>query len=447
MKKNTSVLIDHSFENKNSTVIHIPDEPYTSHTSGVLSISVGKPIVCRPQPGSMLEGLAGIVPRPHADASAPAAAFFSYAVDIPESEAMFSYLRSLMTRLDAEKFSGCEPHYAQVCSRLAAKGETCETMRAVLRKAKRLDYLAATAGGGVKSIPGMVADIFKNPIPEHFKKTDSIRIELSETAKVAATFAGVEQASDVGGGQLLSLGLVPIDDGDRYYLAPNRNKLVEPVRQVMEAMSPNIINKAWQKFMLGQTATVRNALVVIPFRSIIEKSVANGVRIPLGMLQDFLYYYIEYSARRFGPLWLLGRSDWEGEYDKLKQVSAGDLTADIARKIAMLPVDSIRFYRVMLAKLISPGKLAESALGVAGPVAASIVRALVKSRIEAVGGQSGLADAAGKIAALPVRSLANGAGFAIEEPVDAGARKLSEWADMKLPPIACRNTDGERNRE
>ncbi|WP_157672247.1 hypothetical protein [Chelatococcus sp. GW1] len=338
----------------------------------------------------------------------------SVAIDIPEEQVIGSWLASSVPQeLDEDVRAALGLHLEGVSRRLTEKGERLEDIRALALKALRRDVLTAAACGAVNAVPAMTAGWAADFTPNFFAEAEKLGNPLGKAAATAAQAGAFEHAADVLGCYLLSLRVVPAV-GDRFYLAPNVEKLVEPAAKANKAMELGQWQVFRNRFLTNQTGSVRN-LLLLPIAvaveaassprtaGVVDKIVNNALRMPGGAIKDGIRYGIEYQAGRYGPLWLFGRRDWEEVYDALKASPPYEPALNAGRKVALLPYDAVRSLGDNLKDAVSVENVALGGWLVGGLSAYAVTRTAVKDAVEGSGASRLWGDAAGRLAAFPLR--------------------------------------------
>jgi len=388
-------------------------------------------------------------------ATREASAAARVAVDIPEEMAITSWLNSFIpTGLAEEIRAALLPHLDEVGRRLVEKGERLEDIRGLVEKAMVRDLWAALACGAANALPSMTAGAVGDFTPHFFAQSETRGNPLGEAASVAAQAAAFEHGADVVGCYALAAGLTPPDAGDRYYLAPKADKLVEPAAAALERMEPGLCEAFWSRFLVNQVSPVRNAML-IPVAAAVEALtsalfaakcdlVLNSVlRLSGGAAWECFRYCVEYRGGRRGPLWLFARRDWEAAYDQLKASSTRDVALNVGRKVVRLPLDTANA-AIADVKAFCRGeggplpRLAENvAFGgflIGGMSLVGVTRAGVKGRVESWGASRYGGDLAGRSVALAVRvpvsgiygnaAALKGVAIAAKHAKDAVSRRL-----------------------
>lgn len=379
----------------------------------------------------------------------------SVAIEIPEEHVIGSWLASSVPQeLGEDVRSGLELHLEGVSRRLAEKGERLEDIRALALKALRRDILTAAASGAVNAVPATTAGWAADFTPNFFAEAERLGNPLGKAAATAAQAGAFEHAADVLGCYLLSLRVVP-SVSDRFYLAPKVEKLVEPAAKASKAMELGQWQVFRNRFLTNQTGAVRNFLllpiaVAVEAASspraagVVDKIVNNAMRMPGGAIKDGIRYGIEYQAGRYGPLWLFGRRDWEEVYDDLKASPPYEPALNAGRKVALLPYDAVRSLGDNLKSAVSAENIALGGWLVGGLSAYAVTRTAVKDAVEGAGASRLWGDAAGRLAAFPLRVPLSGIydNASVKEAIrsvgaramQAVSRPLEVWAGGAAPP-------------
>ncbi|WP_377694366.1 hypothetical protein [Paraburkholderia humisilvae] len=370
--------------------------------------------------------------RPVANVSALGSA----AVHIPESAAMLSYLESLMPPTASEEaVSKSMSHFRSVTDELEKMGETYEGLRALLTTLTRFDHLIAGAGGAMKGLAGAAGGYVTDLTPVHFSTSEKFGNALDKAASVAGVSRAREKVLETIGKEVFEFRLTPSDDGQRYFLAPNKDKLVKPVADLLDSVEPTEIQRVRLDSAFSQLRTGGNVVASVAKTAVeaLAKNPAAGavadlvtknmLRIPAGAIKDVAKYYLASKAGQHGLLYLLGRTDWKDRYNEAKNATLMSIGSSGIKNTLMLPLDTMRRLPDGAKRILGAKNIAETVWDVGVGSGSAAARAAFKDHLEQVGLGRNSSDGIAQL----VTTLTSGAlGDAGEPAVGAIAEHASE---------------------
>ncbi|CAB3772016.1 hypothetical protein [Paraburkholderia humisilvae] len=370
------------------------------------------------------------------------------AVDIPESQLMLSYLRSLMPPAASEELARKSMlHFEQVAEELDRMGETYEGLKALLTTLTRLDYLIAGAGGAVKGLAAAASGYATDLAPIHFSVAEKIGNPIDKAATVGAMSRARDKLIDTFGKEVFQFRLIPSEEGDRYFLAPSKHKLVEPVAELLDQVASSEIEGLLVESALGGLHTGRSVVACAakaafeafsknPVTGAIADLVVNNtLRVPVFVIKDIAKYRLASSSGQYGLLYLLGRVDWKQRYEDAKRATLTSIGGTGAKNALMLPLDTMRRLPDGAKRIVGAGNVADTVWSVCVEAGSSAVRAALKDRLEQGALNRNKSDAIAQlVSAISLRAVGN----AVEPAVEPAARHIADgfW----------RNVDGARSK-
>lgn len=227
---------------------------------------------------------------------------------------------------------------ADRAKRLAAKGETAQTVIHVVSKARHLDRLSQAAVGAVRSVPFGAATIALDSMPG-----------LTAYARTP-TQAGAAGGMVSGIADTLGTGLLARSTANTLWLIAEHDELEAVMAEAKQQTSPKPSRLALEVGAAIQAFSVRN-IIRTAVGPIITHTVGAAaaastdswiaaIGSPVaGSVGRLAMHAFDEANHRVGPEYLFARKDWEARFDQLKSVGWSDPIVGGAKRLARIPLD------------------------------------------------------------------------------------------------------------
>ncbi|HEX7641432.1 MAG TPA: hypothetical protein VF472_04380 [Burkholderiaceae bacterium] len=282
-----------------------------------------------------------LLPWAHSDAALTrSASSVGSHIDIPNGAALAHTLRDIfaphMTEENAAQF---EALIADRAAALDRKGETPESLLATLSKGRHFDQVSLAASGFATSVPFGVASRLFDAVPKltAFAKTPA------QAGAVVGSLSGV---ADTVGGTVLQRAAKE----DIQWMTAKPEQLSPVMAEAAEAKKPSLSRLAAEVSGAFQTYSMRNVVrtIVGPIATAtmgaakaanVDSWIAAAGGPVAGGAAYLVMNHFNESGHRKGAAYLLGREDWEAQFDQLKQASWGTQLKGGLKRAAALPRD------------------------------------------------------------------------------------------------------------
>ena len=335
-------------------------------------------------------------------------------------------------------------------------GETPASIEATIAKGQTLDRLAQIARGAVRSIPFAVASVAFDKVPQ-----------LSAFAHNAATL-GLTAGLQSGIADTFGCSLLDRATANTRWLHGEADDL-EPVMQQAQQKtvpSPSVssaeLGVAYQAYSVRNLARLATAATVTHFAGPAAAGnvdtwltgaggIASGAVVG-GIMQD-----LEGKKGRTGPEFLLGRKDWQQQYQALKAANVVTTPlAGLAKRSAGLPLDLMTDGLSAARSLLTLGSAGKTTLLAGGFSGILSLRACVSEALNSKGDNAASAAAlshtmnvlgsAALFAMLPgleilAEPAAKKASSVLQEDVPAAVQSAADWFGRQAQQRLGRQAD------
>lgn len=245
----------------------------------------------------------------------------SVEVEIPPAEQMKAYFREIFSPHICE---GNRAEFANLiesrANYLVDNGFTVDQVKGILNKGRNMDVVAEAGAGFVRSIPFALGGVAVDWL-------DGVTAAAQNPAQVGAIAGGIGGAADVAGCDLLNSATA-----NRKWLDARADQLEPVMARAKEKVQPSL-GRAMMEVGGGfQAYTARNAfrMAVAPLVALASKNAAlitdNILSEAGGPVAGAAAYTVMHKmnerAHRVGPEYMLGRKDFQEQFQALDEANA-----------------------------------------------------------------------------------------------------------------------------
>jgi|GEM_PF-1664047 len=336
-------------------------------------------------------------------------------------------------------------------ARLHQKGETAQDVKDTFAKGETLNTGAKAVTGFLKSVPFGLAGATLQARPDVLMPGGHPISTVAQNVLTAAVYVTYN-----------SIGITPFarSTQDTLFMSARDRDLDDAMKAYARSKDPSALRKGMEGAATVQTFTVKNTFASV-LRYGVDKGkntvtspenakriadTAKGVVSSLGSpvagaAMGLLQQVFDKSHQRIGPEFMMGRHDWEQQYDELKAYGLKDAALNVGSRALHVPLDIAQDLSKHIQAMFSPQGLVSDILILGGGIALTeTFRNHVHTQLtESWGGPEAklLAD----LSALPLEALYFG-GWALTAAV---TQETAAWADNMINKLRTRGAleDGD----
>ncbi len=335
-------------------------------------------------------------------------------------------------------------------------GETPALIEATIAKGQTLDRLAQIARVAVRSIPFAVASVAFDKVPQ-------LSVFAHDAAMLGLTAGLQSSIADTVGCALLERATA-----NTRWLHAEADDL-EPVMQLaQEKATPSPLTSSAEMGIAYQAYSIRNVVRLVSASTVTQFSspaVASNVDtwltgaggIAAGSVVGGIMQGVESRKGRTGPEFLLGRNNWQQQYQALKAANMMTPFAGLAKRSARLPLDMMTDGLSAARSLFTPGSVGKTAVLAGGFSGILSLRTGISHSMNSKGynaasatALSHMANVVGSgvlLAMLPGSEIlpeaaAKKASSVIQENVPAAVQSAADWLGSQIQQRLNRQTNG-----
>ncbi|MHA6829674.1 hypothetical protein [Ralstonia pseudosolanacearum] len=328
----------------------------------------------------------------------------SHGVDIPNRTLIVDQLRDIFRpRFNGTNDAQFEALIQPIAKRLDEMGETPASIAETLTKAVHRDRLAQILVGFLRSVPFGVAS-------RGFDVKQALTAFAKTPAQIGAVVGAGSGVADAFGGSLLARAT-----GNTQWLAASVEHLEPVMAQSHEAMQPSLSRLAVEVSAAVQAYSLRNVIRtgVAPLATHLlgAATAANvdswiaAVGGPVaGAAAYMAMQHINETQHRTGAEYLLGRTDWEAQFKRLKESTWSDPLKGAADRARTLSADILTETLAATRSLFTATNLIKNMGALAGGFAGVLTAQTAVGRMTTTTGASKEAIATIKLAVGTVLS-------------------------------------------
>ncbi|SDH57788.1 hypothetical protein SAMN05216588_105284 [Pseudomonas flavescens] len=341
-------------------------------------------------------------------------------------------------------------------ARLDEKGESARDVENTFAKGEKLNTGAKAVTGFLKSIPFGAAGATLQARPDLLMPGGHPISPVAQNVLTAALYVAYN-----------SVGITPFarSTQNTLFMSAQDKDLDDAMKAHARSKDPTPLRKGLESAATVQSFTAKSGIVSAE-RYAVDK-IANAFTAPeqakriadhvksasssfgsllAGAAMSLLQQAFDKSHQRIGPEFMMGRTDWETEYDELKAHSWKDTAVSIGSRALHIPLDIAQDLSKQIQSMFTPtGLVSDIAILGGGLAATETFRAFMHGYLTentSLGGPEAklLAD----LSAMPFEALYFG-GWALTA---AATKEAAAWADDMINKLRTRGAleDGDLRR-